>query len=217
MPLPNEVRVTMEEPYLSSAVIMTSFKNKGWGTPMPMLTIPFIDWFNFYDFSTWTFVEFGSGNSTNFFAKRTSKVTSFETDMEFFNNLKLTVEKNVRYSHLSQYDMETGNFKLNIEKNTLVLIDAACNRNLLTTHVLSKGFPDILILDNSEVYPLTRKNLINNNYMELLFYGFRFHEYQEGCTSVFFRQGAIPQPTIPFNGLVNMWDQPEAIGYKHEQ
>jgi hypothetical protein len=168
------------------ATTMTILKAKG-ATHKPMLSLPFLDWFESYDFSSFNFIEFGSGNSTKYFAEKVKSMISFETNLDFFNSFNSQLPENLTYKFLNNHDLEDGKFNLNIDEKTIVLVDCAANRLSTTKNVFKFGFPNILILDNSELYRNTCKFINEQGYMEIPFWGLRFLESEEACTSVFIK------------------------------
>jgi hypothetical protein len=77
--------------------ILDILKFKGIGKEMPMLSIPFLDWFNSYSFKHYLFIEIGSGYSTEYFYKKVGKFVSYETDIIFYNDLKNKINPNIDY------------------------------------------------------------------------------------------------------------------------
>jgi hypothetical protein len=152
-----------------------------------MLSLPFLDWFESYDFSDFNLIEFGSGNSTNYFADKVETVVSFETDINFYNNFKSSLSENVDYRFIQKYDLENKIPDIEINDKTIVFIDSASNRFLLTKNILKTESPNILILDNSNEYKNTCKFLYDNGYLEIPLWGLRFMEVEEACTSVFIK------------------------------
>jgi len=171
------------------ASIITILKAKGLYQNKPMLSAPFLDWFDSYDFSDFNLVEFGSGNSTNYFAEKVEDVVSFETDINFYNNFKSGLFENVDYRFIQKYDLENKVPDIEINDKTIVFIDSASNRFLLTKNIFKIKFPNILILDNSHDYKNTCKFIYNQGYSEIPFWGLRFNEVEESCTSVFIKNG----------------------------
>ena len=72
--------IYLQRKFLQMASILNILDLKGMqdSDHMPLLSVPFLDWLNAYDFSDYTLIEFGSGHSTNYFATRFKNVISFE-------------------------------------------------------------------------------------------------------------------------------------------
>jgi hypothetical protein len=180
-----------EEEFLKIGSILTTLKLKGmWSNDVyPMLSLPFLDWFNSYDFSDWDMVEIGAGNSTIYFPSKTKTFVSLETDSRYYNYLLPTVEGIVDLRFLTNEDVETGNYSININEKTIVLIDNDGNRLKTTKSLISKGKPNIVLIDNSEWFPNLCNFLYESGYSEIPFWGIRFEQYQDKCTSVFIKDG----------------------------
>jgi hypothetical protein len=179
--------IILDYDYFKIASIMTILRAKGLYQNKPMLSLPFLDWFESYDFSDFNLIEFGSGNSTNYFADKVETVVSFETDINFYNNFKSALSENVDYRFIQKYDLENKTPDIEINDKTIVFIDSASNRFLLTKNILKTESPNILILDNSNEYKNTCKFLYDNGYLEIPLWGLRFMEVEEACTSVFIK------------------------------
>lgn len=150
---------------------------------MPLLSLSFLDWFDSHDFSKFNLIEFGSGKSTNYFAKRVEHVLSFENNKEWFDKIKKNILNNVEYVLLNK----KNKINLFINEKTILFIDYSGNRYMIAKNILDKYQPNILILDNSEHYPKTCKYISSLGYTEIPFWGFRFYEDYQSCTSVFLK------------------------------
>ena len=71
--------------WIESKVTNTSFFN---GDYYPWITFPAIDFLETLDLSGVAVVEFGAGASTVYFAKRSKKVTSYEFDSTYYNEIR---------------------------------------------------------------------------------------------------------------------------------
>ena len=177
--------------YMKASSIIQTFEKSGvWSNKLPMLSIPFFDWFNSYNFQDYRLIEFGSGKSTNYFADRTKEVYSFETDEVYFRNISLQIKKNVTMTFKTANDLENGNFNLDISDKTIVFIDSDCNRFMLTKKILEKALPDIIIFDNSDWFINSSKEIISKDYNEFIFWGVRPESFMDKATSVFIKRTA---------------------------
>lgn len=182
LPIPGE--------FLKMASILNSMNLKGmWSNdPYPMVSLPFLDWFNSYDFSDWDMIEFGAGDSTIYFSSKTKNYTSIEHDITYYNIIMSKV-KNVNMQLVTLEDIENGNYDVAIGEKTIVFIDSNGNRLKTTKSLISKGKPNIIFVDNSEWYPNQCEFLYESGYIEIPFWGIRFEEHQDKCTSVFIKNG----------------------------
>ena len=179
--------IILDYDYFKIASIMTILRAKGLHENKPMLSLPFLDWFESYDFSDFNLIEFGSGNSTNYFYEKTKNIVSFETDINYYNNLQTLLSDDIDYRFIQKYDLENKIPDIEIDNKTIVFIDSASNRFLLTKNIFKVGSPNILILDNSNDYKNTCRFIHSQGYSEIPFWGLRFMEIEEACTSVFIK------------------------------
>jgi hypothetical protein len=180
-------------------VIIDVLKRKGMGKEMPMLSIPFLDWFNSYIFKNYSFIEIGSGYSTEYFYSRVKNIISYETKIDFYNLLKNKIDSNIDYRFISMKDLMHGNFELEKIEKTIVFIDNDLNRYRSSLHLINKVNPDIVILDNSESLPQACNMIYSLGYNEIPFWGIRPESPIEGCTSVFIKNNAsIPEKNYDF-------------------
>jgi hypothetical protein len=189
--LKNKELLKFEEKFLKVGSILTTLELKGmWSSDVyPMLSLPFLDWFNSYDFSDWDMIEIGAGNSTIYFPSKTKTFISLETNSKYYDHLLPAVEGIVDLRLLTIEDIEIGNYSIDINEKTIVLIDNDGNRLKATKSLISKGKPNIIFADNSEWYPNQCTFLYESGYTEIPFWGIRFEQYQDKCTSVFIKDG----------------------------
>jgi predicted O-methyltransferase YrrM len=97
-------------------------------------------------------IEFGSGRSTAWFAKRVDELTSFETDQVWYEKVKIDLKeyKNTNLKFLDG-DIEFRNLILTFDYNSIdtLLIDGAYRElcaNLLIDKMKSGG---VMIIDNA--------------------------------------------------------------------
>lgn len=176
-------------------------------TNIPMLSIPFLDWLNSYDWLEYKYIEFGSGQSTNYMSERFKEVDSVETNFEYYKDIFLKKNKNVNVFYISAKDVDFGKYDILIDSKTVVMIDSDTNRFLTTKNLLLKSEPAIIILDNSEWYPNTCKLLHDKNYIEIPFWGIRPEDPDEKCTSLFIKNGfKLPEKNYNYfsNGSYKM-------------
>jgi hypothetical protein len=185
--------IYIQKKFLQLASILNILDLKGMkdSDNMPMLSIPFIDWLNAYDFSDYTLVEFGSGYSTNYFATRFKNVVSFETRPEWFDEINKVKLSNVDLRMSSIEDIACGNYDIDADDKTIFLIDGDAPRDRLAKSLLEKYSPSIMFLDNSEWHSSVCQKIQDHGYTEIPFWGIRFEDYFDKCTSVFIKNNTI--------------------------
>lgn len=148
--------INPKEGYLYQSGWIRSFKSRKpvdvQGQPIPWLTIPLIDLLKDRLNTTHKIFEYGAGNSTHFYARSTSTVTSVEHNLLWYELLNKDVTSNVQ---LIFADINVGNEYVNaIEqegvKYDIIIIDGQ-KRNLCckkSTEFLTES--GVIILDDSE-------------------------------------------------------------------
>jgi hypothetical protein len=166
----------------------------------PMVSLPFLDWFDSYDFSEFNMLELGAGGSTHYFSKKTKTYVSLETNVDYYENLTPVYNNtNVTLKFVSEEDLNAGNYSIAINEKTIVFIDSDGNRLKQTKNLMAKGKPNIIIVDNSEWFPNQCQYIYNQGYTEIPFWGIRFEEYFDKCTSVFIKNGfSFPEKNYAF-------------------
>lgn len=131
------------------------------GKPIPWYTYPAIEYLDHLDLSQMNVFEFGSGNSTLWWARKANSVTSVEDDENWYkrvlNSEEFSVD-NTRYMHAQNKDKYIKAFMGNFYE--IIIIDgkyrAECANLVLRS---CRNNVVILIFDNSDWYPETINNL----------------------------------------------------------
>ena len=145
------------------------------GSPIPWYTYPAIEYLNHLDFSEMNVFEFGSGNSTIWWAGKAKKVTSVEDNEKWYNQIQ---SLDTFASDKIRYLLETNksNYINSLsEANDIVVIDGKyrpeCTDRLLNTYNIEKL--TMLIFDNSDWYPATIQKLREKfKWVQVDFHGF---------------------------------------------
>lgn len=139
--------------------------------PIPWYTYPLIDFIADWKTSTWCVVEFGSGQSTLYWAKRVKKIVSYENDKKWFAELIGIVPENVNLRFFE--NLESLDALKNLEFNPdLVVVDGWRRKACAAVSIEIFGNLPIYLLDNSDWFPETAKLLRNTGLTEFRFKGF---------------------------------------------
>lgn len=156
------------------------------GAPIPWYTYPTTEFLSHLDLSRFKVFEYGSGNSTLWWAARTKQVTSVEDDELWYQKIKSSLkEQNVEYrleknSH-KYFTMATDDFQI-------FIVDGKYRRECLSHIVnLKKKYNGImLIFDNSDWYPNTVRFLQEKlGWMQIDFHGYGPINNYTWTTSIF--------------------------------
>lgn len=148
------------------------------GMPIPWYTYPAIEYLDHLDFSKLTVFEYGSGNSTLWWAKRALSVTSVENDENWYEKIQAMIKSRQADDSRTSYLLEAdrGSYVASLSKpHDVVIVDGrfrkACVEHLLSSD--TAGNVSMLIFDNSDWYPQTiqivRETL---GWLEVDFHGF---------------------------------------------
>jgi hypothetical protein len=158
------------------------------GNPQPLLTFSFMDWFETHDFSQYQLIEYGSGYSTLYFAKYCKEVYSFEQDFNWFNDLKSKLPSNVQYHYLREWHPLP---KVKHDNLNITLVDFKGHRYSAIKQLIDEDESQLIILDNSDVYPNSSKLLLDNGYKEITFWGGKLTEHYESCNFRYFNTNLV--------------------------
>lgn len=128
------------------------------GHPIPWYTYPLIEYLSNLDFSDKKIFEYGSGNSSIWWAGRCKTLTSVETDNAWFEKIRsLTLD-------LTNFEYQLKLNRSEYVKNTklceadVVIIDGFFRSecaNYFCQNITKGANPYFLIFDNSDWYPKT--------------------------------------------------------------
>lgn len=182
------------------------------GQPIPWYSYPMIEYLKQLDFSQKTVFEYGSGNSTLFWAKRCKRVVAIEDDPAWYEQIKPKLPTNVEYilvDNKHDYIQAIHSFS---ELFDVVIVDGShrfdCTKSARDR--LSTG--GMLILDNADWFPNTTSFLRSTDLLEIDMAGFNPINGYISTTSVFLSRqvdlkpaGAI-QPDHIIGGTIQHLD-----------
>lgn len=158
--------------------------------PIPWLTYPFIDFITPRLNKQMVIFEFGSGNSTLFYAKRVNHVYSAEHNLDWYNKLKPIIPENV---HLYYKELnENSDYSLcALEADAsfdIIIVDGEDRNNCIINSLAVLKKNGVIILDDSEreEYKRSIEHLRTRNYKRLDFWGISPGILFRRCTSVFY-------------------------------
>lgn len=161
------------------------------GQPLPWVTYSFIDFIKTRLHKELTIFEYGSGNSTLFYAKRVKRVVSVEHDEAWFNKIVKEKASNAEmiFSQLEkggEYSQKAKNLG---EKFDVIIVDGRDRVNCCKYSVEALSTNGVLVLDDSEreMYQEARTFLIEKGFKELPFTGISPGLFYNKTTSVFYQ------------------------------
>lgn len=162
------------------------------GAPLPWYTYPAISFLIPRIKASFEVFEFGSGNSTLWWAARVKNVTSVEHNKMWFEQMSELVPANVQYIFA---DLESGDYVKTLgtqaKEFDIVVIDGR-NRVLCAKETLSRlNSGGVIVWDNSDRdrYVEGYDFLHGNGFKRIDFSGLGPINKREWMTSIFYRPG----------------------------
>ena len=159
--------------------------------PLPWFTYSFIDFLTERLDNKFNVFEFGSGNSTLFFAKRIKHVTSVEHNVEWYNKLISIIPDNVNLllSKTDSVDDYVGLINLSKNKFDIVFIDGIHRNKCSQNAVEGLSKRGVIVLDDSErvEYSVGMEYITSKGFKKINFWGIPPGMLIRKCTTVYYR------------------------------
>lgn len=182
--------------YLASIGWFAAFDKQqavdGSGNPLPWVTYSFIDFIKTRLNKNLSIFEYGSGNSTLFYAKHVQKVVSVEHDEAWFH--KIVKEKAANAEMIFTALEKDGEYSKKAvllgEKFDVIIVDGRDRVNCCKNSVEALTANGVLVLDDSErdFYQPARTFLFEKGFKEMPFTGVSPGLFYNKTTSVFYKQ-----------------------------
>ncbi len=159
--------------------------------PLPWVTYPFIDFIEERLTKEMTVFEFGSGNSTLFYASKVKAVTTVEHNKKWHDKISKSMPGNVEMIY--REEDEDGKYcraaKNTGKKYDIVIVDAIDRNNCVKQSVEVLNPNGVLILDDSdrEEYKEGIDYLIENGFKKIEFWGISPGYLNRKSTTVFYK------------------------------
>ena len=181
--------------YLANIGWFTAFDTKqavdADGQPLPWVTYSFIDFIRTRLNKDLRIFEYGSGNSTLFYAKHVKNVVSVEHDEAWFNKIVKEKAANAEmiFTALEKDGEYSQKAKLLGEKFDIIIVDGRDRVNCCKHSVDALSINGVLVLDDSErdFYNEARVFLIAKGFKELSFSGISPGMFYNKATSIFYK------------------------------
>jgi hypothetical protein len=159
--------------------------------PLLWVTYGFIDFISDKLNKNMDIFEYGSGNSTLWYAKRVSSVTSVEHDENWYERIKSSMPKNVTISYQEliyneEYSKSSNNSDIKFD---IIIVDGRDRVNCVKSAINSIQGNGIIVLDDSEreAYKEGIEFLLNHNFKKLDFWGISSGLFYKKCTTIFYK------------------------------
>jgi len=165
------------------------------GVPLPWYTYPAIEYLGGIDFSKCSVFEYGSGNSSSFWASRATLVCSVEGDEEWYEHVLREKSENQRlYYAKTKEDYIESIAKEGMEFDVIV-VDGDFRKECAEFSVDYLAKAGVIILDNSDWYKQEANYLREGlNLIQVDFHGFGPINDYTWTTSIFISRTARLQP-----------------------
>ena len=159
--------------------------------PIPWFTYPFIEFLKKRVNKNLKVFEYGSGNSTIWFAKRVDSIISVEHNEKWYNKIKDLIPPNAKvlFNNFQKENEYHQIIKSIPEKFDIIIVDAIDRINCLKVakdHLSEKG---VIILDNSnrKEYSEGINYLLNHNFKKIDFVGMTSSITTSSATTIFYK------------------------------
>lgn len=181
--------------YLASIGWFTAFDNHqavdAHNQPIPWVTYSFIDFIKDRLNKNLSVFEYGSGNSTLFYAKHVKRVVSVEHDEAWYQKIVNQKAPNAEmiFTKLETNGEYSQKAKLLGEKFEVIIVDGRDRVNCCKHSISALTENGVLVLDDSEreVYEEARTFLKAEGFKELSFSGISPGLFYNKATSVFYK------------------------------
>jgi len=161
------------------------------GNPIPWVTYSFIDFIRDRITKEHSVFEFGSGNSTLFYARLAAKVVSVEHDRDWFNRISAAKPVNTEMIFCSLVpDGDYCRSPLSSDRKfDVIIVDGRDRVNCCMQAVAALTDKGVIVLDDSErqSYQPAIQSLLSMGFRQLPFTGISPGLFYRKSTTVFYR------------------------------
>ncbi len=178
-----------EEGWFHSLERQSPVRNNG--DPIPWVTYSFIDFIQQRLTKDIRMLEFGSGNSTLFYAARVGKLYSVEHDLGWYEKTKSIIPQDVTLAHIPlAYGDSYSKYATNInEPLDIIIVDGRDRVNCAKESVGALSETGVLVLDDAEraEYAEAISFLQECGFRKIDFWGVAPGVFNKKSTCVFYR------------------------------
>jgi len=155
--------------------------------PIPWFTYPALEYLESLDYSEAVIFEWGSGNSSRYFASRCLSIESIESDQSWYNHQLQVIRPNqsITYIELNHERYPHSILTAKFDSYDLIIVDGQQRQKCMEQAIHKIKNSGIIILDNSDWYPKLCGSLRDHNFIQIDFHGFGPINKYTWTTSVF--------------------------------
>jgi len=181
--LKNSFYIFIQKGQLLSAWKWSALNQRG--EPTPWYTYPALEYLDGIDFRNKVIFEFGSGNSTLYWARVAKKVISVEGDLQWYQKMKMGIPKNVSYvfaRNKRDYLSALSDTKIHFD---VIVIDGEFREECYHLALNKMADNGMIIFDNSDRYgAFLKKNQKLHPGIRVDFYGLGPINAYPWCTTL---------------------------------
>jgi hypothetical protein len=172
--------------------------------PVPWYSYPATEYIKQLDFSDRIIFEYGSGNSTRFWAERCKRIVSVEDDKEWYDKIEGQLPAHAEYQLLEgrqEYVKSINNYPDGFD---LIIIDGSYRYECAVEAIGKLRDDGLIVLDNSDWYEKTSELLRNSDLIEVDMSGFGPINPYTWTTSFYFTRNVRLTPAYdrqPMHGI----------------
>lgn len=169
------------------------------GQPIPWYTYPATEYLSHIDFSTMRVFEFGSGNSSLWWAKRSNSLTSVESDQQWFRRVNQARESGLKFDYRLAESETDYLAAAGLKEADIVIIDGKCRSKCADAFLAAckentAGGAVMVIFDNADWYPNTIQKMRQElGWVQIDFHGFGPINAYTWTTSCFINPQRVPE------------------------
>jgi hypothetical protein len=168
------------------------------GEPIPWISYPALEYLSQLDLRQKDLFEFGSGNSTRYWAKRCRTVTSVEHDPEWANRVRPSLSENCKLFQATTPKDYVGRLGASTRRYDIIVVDGEFRPDCVKVALKRLKPAGMILLDNSNWYPKSAARMRQAGLLEVDFYGFGPLSDFVTSTSLFFDRRF---KVVPIHGL----------------
>ncbi len=172
--------------------------------PLPIYTYPAIEYLRQFDYSTYRILEWGSGNSTRWWAERCESVVAVEDDEKWVEFLTANLPTNVEVLAADTVEVYVQCFGDQEDLFEVIIIDGNYRFECIRQAPAYLKEAGMIIVDNSDYHPESARFLRERDFIQLDFTGFKPTHDDVQTTSVFLHRNFLPKLLLdvqPLSGI----------------
>lgn len=155
----------------------------GQGAPIPWITYPAIMFFEQLDLGAWRIFEYGSGNSTLYWASKVREIRSVESSRDYYEALAPRLPTNASISFAAGLDYAQASRKG--APYDMIVIDGRWRFDSAMEALKNVSSNGVIVLDNSERFPVVCQHFTDAGFIQIDFSGYGPINWFTWTTSVF--------------------------------